>query len=78
MSHVCERFRTVLARSTCTLAANIFAPLAARIAYLLGYDVCGPSGSVGNVAYLAAGHGRAGVGDRGDPSAERHHRCDCD
>ena len=31
-SHVRERFRTVLARLTCTLAANVFAPVAARIA----------------------------------------------
>jgi hypothetical protein len=30
----------VLARPTCTLAANIFDPLSARIAHLLGYEVC--------------------------------------
>src|SRR5262245_57838369 len=52
MSHVCERFRSVLARPTCTLAANIFDPLSARIAHLLGYDVCVLSGSVGKVANL--------------------------
>jgi carboxyvinyl-carboxyphosphonate phosphorylmutase len=53
MSHVRERFRHVLARPTCTLAANIFDPLSARIAHMLGYDVCVLSGSVGKVANLA-------------------------
>jgi oxaloacetate decarboxylase len=53
MSHVRERFRAVLTRSTCTLAANIFDPLSARIAHILGYDVCVLSGSVGKVANLA-------------------------
>jgi oxaloacetate decarboxylase len=53
MSQVRERFRGVLARPTCTLAANIFDPLSARIAHLLGYDVCVLSGSVGKVANLA-------------------------
>jgi carboxyvinyl-carboxyphosphonate phosphorylmutase len=52
MSHIREQFRNVLARSTCTLAANIFDPLSARIAHLLGYDVCVLSGSVGKVANL--------------------------
>jgi 2-methylisocitrate lyase-like PEP mutase family enzyme len=36
MSHVRERFRSVLARPTCTLAANIFDPLSARIAHMRG------------------------------------------
>src|ERR671925_594157 len=53
MSHVRERFRAVLAQPTCTLAANIFDPLSARIAHLLAYDVCVLSGSVGKVANLA-------------------------
>jgi oxaloacetate decarboxylase len=53
MSHVRERFRSMLAHPTCTLAANIFDPLSARIAHLLGYDVCVLSGSVGKVANLA-------------------------
>jgi carboxyvinyl-carboxyphosphonate phosphorylmutase len=53
MSYVRERFRSVLARPTCTLAANIFDPLSARIAYMLGYEVCVLSGSVGKVANLA-------------------------
>jgi carboxyvinyl-carboxyphosphonate phosphorylmutase len=54
MSHVREHFRRVLARPTCTLAANIFDPLSARIAHMLEYDVCVLSGSVGKVANLAA------------------------
>jgi carboxyvinyl-carboxyphosphonate phosphorylmutase len=53
MSQVRERFRQVLAKPTCTLAANIFDPLSARIAHLLAYDVCVLSGSVGKVANLA-------------------------
>jgi oxaloacetate decarboxylase len=53
MSQVRERFRSVLSRSTCTLAANIFDPLSARIAHLLGYEVSVLSGSVGKVANLA-------------------------
>ena len=53
MSHVREQFRRVLARPTCTLAANIFDPLSARIAHMLGYEVCVLSGSVGKVANLA-------------------------
>lgn len=53
MSRVREQFRSVLARSTCTLAANIFDPLSARIAHMLGYDVCVLSGSVGKAANLA-------------------------
>jgi carboxyvinyl-carboxyphosphonate phosphorylmutase len=52
MSRVRERFRSVLARPTCTLAANIFDPLSARIAHMLGYEVCVLSGSVGKVANL--------------------------
>ena len=54
MSLARERFREVLSRPTCTLAANIFDPLSARIAHLLGYDVCVLSGSVGKVANLGA------------------------
>ena len=52
MSHARERLRQVLARSTCTVAANIFDPLSARIAHMLDYDVCFLSGSVGKVANL--------------------------
>ena len=50
MSQARERFRHVLARPTCTVAANIFDPLSARIAYMLDYEVCFLSGSVGKVA----------------------------
>jgi 2-methylisocitrate lyase-like PEP mutase family enzyme len=39
MSHVRERFRSVLARPTCILAVNIFDPLSARIAPICGVRV---------------------------------------
>jgi oxaloacetate decarboxylase len=52
MSRARERFRSVLAGSTCVLAANIFDPLSARIADMLGYEVCVLSGSVGKAANL--------------------------
>ena len=52
MSRARERFRSVLSRPTCTLAANIFDPLSARIAHMLEYEVCVLSGSVGKVANL--------------------------
>ncbi len=52
MSIARERFRQVIARDTCTLAANIFDPLSAHIAHLLEYEVCVLSGSVGKVANL--------------------------
>ena len=52
MSLASERFRSVLSRPGCTLAANIFDPLSARIAHMLGYEVCVLSGSVGKVANL--------------------------
>jgi oxaloacetate decarboxylase len=52
MSAVRERFRRVLAGDGCTLAANIFDPLSARIAHMLEYPVCVLSGSVGKVANL--------------------------
>jgi len=52
MSRARERFRGVLSGSTCVLAANIFDPLSARIADMLGYQVCVLSGSVGKVANL--------------------------
>ena len=53
MSVVRERFRDILSRPGCTLAANIFDPLSARIAHMLDYEVCFLSGSVGKVANLA-------------------------
>ncbi|MBQ11423.1 MAG: oxaloacetate decarboxylase [Planctomyces sp.] len=52
MSKMRDRFREALARPDCTLAANIFDPLSARIAHMLGYEVCFLSGSVGKVANL--------------------------
>ena len=52
MSRTRELFREVLARPYCTLAANIFDPLSARIAHMLDYEVCVLSGSVGKVANL--------------------------
>ena len=54
MSQARERFRSVLSGPGCTLAASIFDPLSARIAHMLGYDVCVLSGSVGKVANLGA------------------------
>jgi carboxyvinyl-carboxyphosphonate phosphorylmutase len=53
MSLARERFRTVLSTPDCTLAANIFDPLSARIAHMLDYEVCFLSGSVHKVANLA-------------------------
>ena len=52
MSRARELFREVISRPHCTLAANIFDPLSARIAHMLGYEVCVLSGSVGKVANL--------------------------
>lgn len=52
MSRARERFRRVISGSTCVLAANIFDPLSARIADMLGYQVCVLSGSVGKVVNL--------------------------
>ncbi len=52
MSQARERFRYVLSRPMCTVAANIFDPLSARIASMLDYEVCFLSGSVGKVANL--------------------------
>src|SRR5882724_3494789 len=52
MSRTRERFRSVISGSTCVLAANIFDPLSARIADMLGYEVCVLSGSVGKAANL--------------------------
>jgi oxaloacetate decarboxylase len=52
MSRARERFRGVISGSTCVLAANIFDPLSARIADILGYQVCVLSGSVGKAANL--------------------------
>ena len=57
MSLARERFRQVLLKDSCTLAANIFDPLSARIAHMLEYEVCVLSGSVGKVANLGVPDG---------------------
>ncbi|MEE3004964.1 MAG: isocitrate lyase/phosphoenolpyruvate mutase family protein [Chloroflexota bacterium] len=57
MSRAREQFRSVIARPHCTLAANIFDPLSARIAHMLDYDVCVLSGSVGKVSNLGVPDG---------------------
>jgi len=53
MSIAREKFRQVISKDSCTLAANIFDPLSAHIANMLEYEVCVLSGSVGKVANLA-------------------------
>lgn len=57
MSKARERLREVLSRPVCTPAAPIFDPLSARIADLLGWEVCKLSGSVGKFANLAVPDG---------------------
>ena len=52
MSVARERFRNTISKDTCTLAANIFDPLSARIAHMLDYEILVLSGSVGKVANL--------------------------
>ena len=52
MSRTRERFRAVLSGSSSVLAANIFDPLSARLADMLGYQVCVLSGSVGKASNL--------------------------
>jgi len=52
MSAARERFRSILLQPNCTIAANIFDPLSARIARMLDYEVCFLSGSVGKAANL--------------------------
>jgi oxaloacetate decarboxylase len=54
MSRARERFRRIISGPTCVLAANIFDPLSARIADMLGYEVCVLSGSVGKAANLGS------------------------
>lgn len=54
MSKKNEMYRALLKKPTTTLAANIFDPLSARIAQVLGYDVLVVSGSVGKASNLAA------------------------
>jgi carboxyvinyl-carboxyphosphonate phosphorylmutase len=54
MSRKNEMFRALLARPAVTLAGNIFDPLSARIAQIVGYDLLVLSGSVGKASNLAA------------------------
>ena len=54
MPNARELFREVLFRPACTLAANIFDPLSARLAEMVGYEICVLSGSVGKSAHLTA------------------------
>ena len=54
MPNARELFREVLSRPSCTLAANIFDPLSARLAEMVGYEICVLSGSVGKSSNLAA------------------------
>ncbi len=53
MSQARERYRAILSRNACTPAAPIFDPLSARIADMMGWEVCKMAGSVGKAANLA-------------------------
>src|SRR5919108_5991984 len=50
MSRKNDMYRALLKKPACTLAANIFDPLSARIAQIVGYDLLVLSGSVGKAA----------------------------
>jgi len=54
MSRKNEMYRALLEKPAVTLAANIFDPLSARIAQIIGYDLLVLSGSVGKASNLAA------------------------
>jgi carboxyvinyl-carboxyphosphonate phosphorylmutase len=54
MSRKNEMYRALLRKPEMTLAANIFDPLSARIAQIVGYDLLVLSGSVGKASNLAA------------------------
>ena len=54
MSRKNELYRALLSKPATTLAANIFDPLSARIAQIVGYDLLVLSGSVGKASNLAA------------------------
>jgi oxaloacetate decarboxylase len=53
MSRKNELYRALLRKPTATLAANIFDPLSARIAEIVGYELLVLSGSVGKASNLA-------------------------
>src|SRR5687768_1404000 len=54
MSRKNEMYRALLRKPAATLAGNIFDPLSARIAQIVGYDLLVLSGSVGKASNLAA------------------------
>ena len=54
MSRKNEMYRALLRKPTAILAANIFDPLSARIAQIVGYELLVLSGSVGKASNLAA------------------------
>jgi carboxyvinyl-carboxyphosphonate phosphorylmutase len=54
MSRKNQLFRALLTKPAATLAGNIFDPLSARIAQMVGYDLLVLSGSVGKASNLAA------------------------
>ena len=54
MSKKNEMYRALLGKPTATLAGNIFDPLSARIAQMIGYELLVLSGSVGKASNLAA------------------------
>ena len=54
MSRKNEMYRALLAKPAVTLAGNIFDPLSARIAQIVGYELLVLSGSVGKASNLAA------------------------
>lgn len=53
MSRARERLKKILSDDTCTPAAPIFDALSARIAHMLGWELCKLSGSVAKAADLA-------------------------
>ena len=59
MSKARELLRTILSRNACTPAASIFDPLSARIADMMGWEVCKLAGSVAKAANLAVPDGVA-------------------
>lgn len=57
MSRARKRLREILSGPDCTAAAPIFDPLSARIAEMVGWELCKLSGSVGKAANLAVPDG---------------------
>src|SRR5215210_6362513 len=48
-----RRLREILAKPECTIGASIFDPMSARIADMLGWEICKLPGSTGKAADLA-------------------------